>query len=289
MAARHKANVDIRQINRESFWDSVTGWTTVVKHQGLWSDIQTAAVTAFYVDGASRVSAVQNGDQAQDGILTVTFAALSQAEAASSSPTINEFSNTWTLSPVEEEQNIEKHKNYRGLAGIASEKGYLQRLLLAVQEYKNKVANGISVQDATNKDLVFTLSSYITPKGTAAQQTLASELADLTLEGQTTYPIDRYALRNVRVVPGNTDITASHANTREMWSNDNLVSLIGSSDASITQSALIGDISNTFSGTYWLKLAPTIDELNNGRYQIVTEYVNHEEDEFSTFINSKYE
>ncbi len=74
-----------------------------------------------------------------------------------------------------------------------------------------------------------------------------------------------------------------------MWSNDNLVSLIGSSDASITQSALIGDISNTFSGTYWLKLAPTIDELNNGRYQIVTEYVNHEEDEFSTFINSKYE
>ena len=289
MAARLKGDVSIRQIHHDSFWDDVNGWTTVIKYQGLWSHIDAAKTNDFYIEGASKISATQNGDQAQDGVLTVTFPAQSQAEAASSSPTINEFSNTWTLSPVEEEQNIEKHKNYRGLAGIASEKGYLQRLLLAVQEYKNKVANGISVQDATNKDLVFTLSSYITPKGTAAQQTLASELADLVLQGQSTYPTDRYALRNVRVVPGNTDITASHANTREMWSNDNMVSLINSSASSITQRGLIGDISNTFGGTYWLKLAPTIDELNNGRYQIVTEYVNHEEDEFSTFINSKYE
>ena len=289
MAARFKGNVDIRQIHREVVWDNVVGWATVIKWQGKWSDIDTAKTNASYVAGASRVSAVQNGDQAQDGVLTVTFPAQSQAEAASSSPTINEFSNTWTLSAVEEEQNIERHKNYRGLAGIASEKGYLQRLLLAVQEYKNKVANGISVQDATNKDLVFTLSSYITPKGTAAQQTLASELADLILQGQSTYPIDRYALRNVRVVPGNTDIQASHLNTREMWSNDKIVTLINSSSAAITQRGIIGNIANTFSGTYWLKLAPTIDELNNGRYQIVTEYVNHEEDEFSTFINAKYE
>lgn len=288
MAARLKGDISIRQIHRESFWDSVTGWTTVIKYQGLWAAIQTAAITEFYIDGASRVAATQNGDQAQDGILTVTFAAISQTEAASGSPTINEFSNTWTLSAAEEEQNIERHKNYRALSGIFNEKGYLQRIILAVQEYKNRVANGISVASA-DKDLVFLFSSFITPKGTAAQQALAIELSDLILEGQSTFPTDRYALRNVRVVPGNTDITASHTNTREMWSNSNITSLINSGSAAITQSSLIGDIANTFSGTYWLKLAPTIDEMTNGRYQIVTEFINHDADEFSTFLTPKYE
>ena len=288
MPARHKGNVDIRQIHSEQVWDDVNGWTTVVKYQGKWADIQTAAVTAGYVGGASRINVTQNGDQSQDGILTVSFAAFSQAEALSSTPTINEFSNTWTLSAAEEEQTIEKHNNYRALAGITSEEGYLQRILIAVQEYKNKVANGIS-NATTDKDLTFSLASYITKKGTAAQQDLADELADLLLQGQDTYPRDRYALRNVRVVPGNSDITASHVATRQMWSNDNITALISSSASAITQRALIGDIVNTFDGSYWLKLAPTIDELNNGRYQIVTEFINYEADEFSTFIFSKYE
>ena len=293
MAARLKGNINVRQIHRESFWDDVTGWTTVVKWQGLWPHIDLAKTNDFYVEGASKVGAVQNGDQAQDGILTVTFAAISQAEAASSQPTINEFSNTWTLSAVEEERNIEQHKNYRGLASLAGEKGYLQRVLIAVQEYKNRVANGISVP-SPDKDLVFALDQYITKSGSTttisdANQALAVELADLVLEGQSTYATDRFALRNVRVVPGNTDITASHANTREMWSNSNVTSLISSGAAGITQSALIGNIANTFAGTYWLKLAPTIDEMTNGRYQIVTEFINHDEDEFSTFIHPKYE
>lgn len=289
MAARFKGDVDIRQIHREAVWDDITGWTTVIKWQGKWSDIDAAKTNATYTTGATRVSAVQNGDQAQDGILTVTFPASSQAEAESSSPTINEFSNDWTLAAAEEELSIERHKNYRGLAAISSEEGYLQRVLLAVQEYKNKVAAGMATPQSSDKDKVFALSDYLTPKGTPAQRTLAEEMADLILQGQETYGTDRYALRNVRVVPGNTDITASHANTREMWSNDRMVALIGSSSASITQSSLIGNISNTFAGTYWLKLAPTIDQLTGGRYQIVTEFINHAEDEFSTFIHPKYE
>lgn len=286
MAARHKGEVSIRQINRRKAWDDTLGWTTVIKYQGKWDDIDLAAEAEFYVAGASRIEASQNGDQSQDGVLTVTFPAKSQAEANSNAPDVNEFSNTWTLAAAEEEIDLARHERFRGLASISSEKGYLQRVLLSVQEYKNKVANGISVQDATNKDLVFTLSDYVTLKGTATQQTNAQELADLILQGQETEGIDRYALRNVRVVPGNSDITASHVRTREMWSNDRMVSLIASG---ATQSALIGDIASTFSGTYWYKLAPTIDELNNGRYQIVTEFVNFDGDEFNEVLRPIYD
>jgi hypothetical protein len=288
MPARHKGNVSIRQTYREKVWDETLGWTTVIRYHGKWSDIDAAAENATYVNGAARVRAVQNGDQAQDGTLEITFPAKSQADAISTVTSVPEFSNTWTLVPAEEEIEVERHSAFRGLSRIASEEGYVQRILLAIEQYKSKVSTGISAGDS-NKDLAFSLGSYITKKGTAGQWALADELAAILLEGQETEPVDRYALRNVRVVPGNTNITASHANTREMWSNNKMIQLIQSSSASITQRALIGDIAATFSGSYWYKLAPTIDEMTNGRYQIVTEWINYAADEFNETLRPKYE
>lgn len=278
MAAVLKGNLDIRQTHRESTWDDLNGWTTTVKYRGRWSDIQVASETALYVGGASRITATQNGDQAQDGVLVVSFAAKSQAEALSSAPDVNEFSNEWTLGAAEEEIEVWKHQNFRGLARISGESGYVQRILLDIDEWKKKVAAGIT-NNTANKDLNF--SSVITKKGTTAQQALADNLVELLLEGQETEGIDRYSLRNVRVVPGNSDITASHAKTRFMWSNDRMVDLIASG---ATQSALIGDIAGSFAGTYWYKLAPSIESMNNGRYQIVTEWVNFQADEFNEIL-----
>lgn len=284
MAARGKGDLSIRQIHRDLSWDDVNGWTLVLKYRGTWLDIQLAAETDAYVQGAARVNASQNGDQAQDGVLTVTFAAKSQSEAISSDPEVNEFSNTWTLAPAEEEVDVWKHEKFRGLSRISGQKGYLQRLVIDVQEYRNRLASNISTNHATDKDENYT--RRVTPQGTDAQKALADQLADILLEGQDTEPIDRYALRNVRVVPGNTDITASHFKTRHMWSNDRMVSLIASG---ATQSSLIGDISSTFFDTYWYKLAPTIDERTNGRYEIVTEFVNFKAEEFNETLRPIYD
>ena len=283
MAPRLKGDLSIRQIHRDLSWDDVGGWTTTVKYQGKWGDIQVAAETNAYVNGAARINATQNGDQAQDGVLTVTFAAKSQTEAISAAPDVNEFSNTWTLDPAEEEIDVWRHDKFRGLSRISGEPGYLQRLVIDVQEYKNRLASSIA-NNSTDKDENYTRRVSI--KGTPAQQTLANTLATILLEGQETEPVDRYALRNVRVVPGNSDISASHAHTREMWSNDRMLALIASG---ATQNSLIGDIAATFRDSYWYKLAPTINERTNARYEIVTVWINYNADEFNTTLRPIYD
>ena len=283
MAPRLKGDLSIRQIHRDLSWDDVGGWTTTVKYQGKWGDIQVAAETNAYVNGAARINATQNGDQAQDGVLTVTFAAKSQTEAISAAPDVNEFSNTWTLDPAEEEIDVWRHDKFRGLSRISGEPGYLQRLVIDVQEYKNRLASSIA-NNSTDKDENYTRRVSI--KGTPAQQTLANTLATILLEGQETEPVDRYALRNVRVVPGNSDIRASHAHTRSMWSNDRMLALIATG---ATQNSLIGDIAATFRDSYWDKLAPTSNERTNARYEIVTVWINYNADEFNTTLRPIYD
>ena len=288
MAARFKGDVSVRQINSGAKWDNLNGWTRTVKYRGKLADIEAASINNTYVQGASKIDVDQNGDQAQDAILTVTFAARTQQDAINSIPAVNEFSNTWVLSPAEDEVAVERHAAFRGLGRITSEEGLLQRVLVAVQEYRNKVANGIS-NNTSDKDLVFSIGDYITNnKGTVAQQALANELAQILIEGQETEVVDRYALRNSRVVPGNSNLVASHVKSRFMWSNNRIVSLINSSSPGITQRGLIGDISRTLEGTYWYKLAPTIEEMTNGRYQINTEFINYSRDEFNTTLRPIY-
>ncbi len=283
---RYKGNVGIRQIHLETVKNAINGYTTTVKWKGTWSAIYAALDDPFYTDGSANAVATQNGDQAQDGVLTVTFNARSQEDAVSDQPEVDEFSNNWTLVPSTEQIEIHRLPKYQALASL--DNGYIERILLAVEDFRKKVSDGIAATDS-NKDLTFDLDTLITTQGTTDQKNLAKELAQLVLDGYESDERDRYALRNVRTVPGNTSLTANHAHKNEMWSNDRLVSLINSSAASLTQRSIIGDLQNTFDGTYWLKMAPTIDELNSGRFQIVTTFVNYEENEFREELKPKYE
>lgn len=287
MAARFKGNVNIRQVFARSRWNSQTGWTTTVKWEGKWSDINAAKTNTAYTLGASEIEAAQNGDQDQTGTLTVIYPAASKEEAATQFPTTQEFSNTWTFDPASEEVNVEELPKFRPLASIPGEKGYLQRILKAVETYQTEVASAISLKTA-DKDKVFTLGDYITLKGTASQQQHAVELADLILKGQATHPKDRYALKNVRLVPGNTSIVASHLQTQSMWSTERIVELINSTSNPITKKSIIGNISTTFAGQYWLKLAPVIREVGGDKFEIVTHFINHENGEILPEVNPKY-
>ena len=283
---RYKGNVAIRQVHLETVKNAINGYTTTVKWRGTWPAIYAALDDPFYTEGSSNAVAIQNGDQAQDGILTVTFNAKSQDDAISDAPLVDEFSNTWTFVPSSEQIEVHRLPKYQVLAGLSA--GYIDRILLAVEDYRKKVSDGIAAADS-NKDLAFDLDTLITTQGTTAQKDLAKELAQLILDGHEADERDRYALRNVRTVPGNTSLTANHAHKNEMWSTDRLIALINSSADSITQRSIIGDLQNTFDGTYWLKMAPSIDELNSGRFQIATTFVNYEENEFREELKPKYE
>lgn len=281
--ARLKGSLGVRQVSYVRDRDRTNGDTVTIKYRGLLPLIQAAQDNDFYTEGAARSTVTQNGDSEQDAILTVVFSAASQDDAINEQPAVNEFSNTWTFAPQREQIDVWTLPKYRDLADIES--GYLERIQQAVDEYKRQVASGITNQDA-NKDLVFTLSNFITLKGTAEQIVTASELSSLLLAGKVTAERDRAALRNVRVVPGNSSLTADQSWVNYMWTNERLIGLVNSSGSAITQRALIGDLSNSFDGSYWFKTRPEINEMTNNRFEIITEWINYESQEFETTVNS---
>ena len=280
MTVKWKGSAAIQLQRVESRWTWQRGWETVYIYHGEKSLIAAAATKTAYVQYATAVDVVPDRNTSE---LRVTFASVDNSQPDQ----YTEDSNVWTFTPYQIQKNIEEHPRYVGLADIASEDGYLQRILLAVEDFKTTVATGISAGN-TDADKVFALSDYITLKGTAAQQSLANELAGLVIRGHTTYDVTKYTLQNVKVVPPNTNLTVSHFQTGSQWSTARVIDLIASGTPSVTQSSIVGDLIGTFPSDKWLKQAPSIREINNGKFEIITEFLNVGSDELPTQIYPDY-
>lgn len=284
---RYKGTVGVRQVHYSREQDEINGWVTTVKYHGTFESILLAQENDFYVEGATRTRVTQAGDSEQDAYLTVIFNAKSQDDAATDQPDVDEFSNAWTFGQAREQVELQRLPKYQVLEDV--EKGYLERVLQAVEAYKGRVSAAMASNPPTaDKDLEFSLLDYMDPPGTTDQITLADELADILVAGQTVGERDRYVIRNVRVVPGNSSLTADHFNVNKMWSNENLVAAVNSTSAAITQRNLIGDLHRFFDGTYWFKGAPQITEMTNGRYEIISEFINYDPEEPEVTINDQY-
>lgn len=286
MTAVWKGSTAIRLQRIERNWTRERGWSSVYVYVGEWSLIEAAKTNSLYINYASDIQATQDRNL---GELRVTFASTDNSE-----PDLNvEQSNTWTFQPYTIQRNLEEHPRYVGLADIASEGGFLQRILLAVERYRDKVATGISAGDS-DRNLVFSLGDYITYTNaensniSTANEALAEELADLLVRGHTTYDVTKYTLRNVKVVPPNTNLTVDHYKTGNQWSTGRVVDLILSGPPTVTQSAIIGDVFNTFLNDKWLKQAPSIVERNDGKFEISTEFLNVGSDELPSQIYPNY-
>jgi len=297
MTVKWKGTTAIQLQRVESRWTWQRGWETVYIYSGEKSLIAAAATNNAYVQYATAVDVVPDRNTSE---LRVTFASIDNSQPDQ----YTEDSNVWTFTPYQIQKNIEEHPRYVGLADFSGEKGFIQRILLAVEQYKNDVATGISAKN-TNADRVFYLfnkaadyttavaDGYISRLGTAgspqaALNLLAEELADLLVRGHTTYDVTKYTLQNVKVVPPNTNLTVSHLQTGSQWSTARVIDLIASGTPSVTQSSIVGDLIGTFPSDKWLKQAPSIREINNGKFEIITEFLNVGSDELPTQIYPDY-
>lgn len=296
MTVRFKGSTAIQLQRVESKWTSQRGWEAVYVYVGPKALISAAATNSAYVQYATSVDVVPDRNISE---LRVTFANIDNSQPDQ----YTELSNTWTFQPYTIQRNLEEHPRYVGLADYSGEKGFLQRILLAVEQYKSDVQTGISAGN-TDKDKVFYLfdtqddyttaqDGYIGRLGTAGSpedslNSLAEELADLILRGHSTYDITKYTLRNVRVVPPNTNLTVDHFRTGYQWGTPRIIEQIAAGTPSVTRSSLVGDLLNTFPTDKWLKQAPTINETNSGKFEIVTEWLNVGTDELPTQIYPNY-
>ena len=286
MSARWKGSTAVQLQRVESKWTSQRGWEAVYIYVGPKALISAAATNSAYVQYATSVDVVPDRNLSE---LRVTFANIDNSQPDQ----YTEESSLWTFEPMSIEKNTEQNPKYTPLGNISARAGLVKRILLAIKEYENEVATGISLQNS-DKDKNFDLNNYITYKNaddseiSASNESLAEEMAGLIVNGHDTYPSGKYILKNVKVVPPNTAMSVNHFKTLFQWGTDRVVNLIASSPPSITNAGIIGNLIDVFPNERWLKLPPTIYSTNNGKFEIITEFQQQGQYELPYQLNPWY-
>jgi hypothetical protein len=298
--------LSIENIQRQ--WTETNGWESTYSYKGPWSVIEAAALDSAYVGNAARIDVRQEaGDY---GVLQVVFS--SPDNQIITTPTTEPETDTWTFAPYEVQRNAWESPYFSTL-DFPEDPGHKMKVVEGVEAYRNKVraemeARAIKASEngsSTPNDNAFELRSfmkyqttesisyYVAPSYstftfTSAIQDKSEELANMLLAGKETYNDDKYTLRNTRVVPANTLLKASTWRKGYQWTTNRLVDLILAQKTAVTKYSICGELLLDFAGTYWLKKAPTITELYNGKFEIASEFINMEAGELPTEFHPIY-
>lgn len=292
MSLHFKGTTNLVVENIQRTYSSTSGWESVYVYKGLWSVIEAAKTNNAYVANASRVEAQQ--EPGGYGTLSVTFSSIDNE--TSYEATDEPETDVWTFSPFEVQRNLWESPYYSTLKFV-DDPGHIQKIITSIESYNTKTKTqmdaGTRVADPYDVD-VFMYGANgdtnpIIPLVYSAEiQTKTRQLAHRLAEGTDTYSADKYALRNTRIVPANTLLSANTFRTGWQWSNNRLVDFILSQRTEVTKFAICGELLVDFAGTYWLKKAPTMAELTNGKIEISSEFINMQALELPTELYPVY-
>lgn len=280
MSLHFKGTTALTVENVRRQWSEANGWESVYTYKGPWSAIDAAALNTAYVGNASRIDVRQEpGDY---GVLEVAFASIDNTTA--STTTADADTDNWTFQPYKVQRNVWEHDYFDDLdAKVANGTTAIkQRVITAVDAYKAKAQANMEAGSAFNDS--FDIDDYTTLTNPSTQRTKAIDLAQFLLFNKETYEASKYSLRNSLIVPANSSLFLSHYRTGYQWTTNRLVDLILTQKTDVTKYAICGDLLATFQGTYWLKEAPSINELNGGKFEIVQEFTNYISGELSYLL-----
>jgi len=280
MSLHFKGTTALTVENVRRQWSEANGWESVYTYKGPWSAIDAAALNTAYVGNASRIDVRQEpGDY---GVLEVAFASIDNTTA--STTTADADTDNWTFQPYKVQRNVWEHDYFDDLdAKVANGTTAIkQRVITAVDAYKAKAQANMEAGSAFNDS--FDIDAYTTLTNPSTQRTKAIDLAQFLLFNKDTYETSKYSLRNSLIVPANSSLFLSHYRTGYQWTTNRLVDLILTQKTDVTKYAICGDLLATFQGTYWLKEAPSINELNGGKFEIVQEFTNYISGELSYLL-----
>lgn len=219
----------------------------VVFYEGTWAGVEAASVDLNYVQGAIDIDIDEApGDNA---MLAVTFA---RWETPIPGTDENLLSSQWSIPETQEQVDIFDHPNSRALE--TAHKGWLRIIEEEVDAYV----------EGDDTDSPFELSEAA-QLGTPSQNTLAQQLADDLLRGVRHYLIEPYILRNSRIVPPDSSLTANHVDVGKMFTLAQLQAHVFSTLGEEIPSSLIGALP---SDGYWRKRKPSVTQQANGNWQI---------------------
>lgn len=280
MSLHFKGTTALTVENVRRQWSEANGWESVYTYKGPWSAIDAAALNTAYVGNASRIDVRQ--EPGNYGVLEVAFASIDNTTA--STTTADADTDNWTFQPYKVQRNVWEHDYFDDLdATIANGSTAIkQRIISAVDAYKAKAQ--AAMEAGSKFDDSFDVDAYTTLTNPSTQRTKAIDLAQLLLFNKETYEASKYSLRNSLIVPANSSLFLSHYRTGYQWTTNRLVDLILTQKTDVTKYAICGDLLATFQGTYWLKEAPSINELNGGKFEIVQEFTNYISGELSYLL-----
>jgi len=280
MSLHFKGTTALTVENVRRQWSEANGWESVYTYKGPWSAIDAAALNTAYVGNASRIDVRQ--EPGNYGVLEVAFASIDNTTA--STTTADADTDNWTFQPYKVQRNVWEHDYFDDLdATIANGSTAIkQRIISAVDAYKAKAQ--AAMEAGSKFDDSFDVDAYTTLTNPSTQRTKAIDLAQLLLFNKDTYETSKYSLRNSLIVPANSSLFLSHYRTGYQWTTNRLVDLILTQKTDVTKYAICGDLLATFQGTYWLKEAPSINELNGGKFEIVQEFTNYISGELSYLL-----
>lgn len=280
MSLHFKGTTALTVENVRRQWSEANGWESVYTYKGPWSAIDAAALNTAYVGNASRIDVRQ--EPGNYGVLEVAFASIDNTTA--STTTADADTDNWTFQPYKVQRNVWEHDYFDDLdAKVANGTTAIkQRVITAVDAYKAKAQANMEAGSAFNDS--FDIDAYTTLTNPSTQRTKAIDLAQFLLFNKDTYETSKYSLRNSLIVPANSSLFLSHYRTGYQWTTNRLVDLILTQKTDVTKYAICGDLLATFQGTYWLKEAPSINELNGGKFEIVQEFTNYISGELSYLL-----
>lgn len=280
MSLHFKGTTALTVENIRRQWSEANGWESVYTYKGPWSAIDAAALNTAYVGNASRIDVRQ--EPGNYGVLEVAFASIDNTTA--STTTADADTDNWTFQPYKVQRNVWEHDYFDDLdATIANGSTAIkQRIISAVDAYKAKAQ--AAMEAGSKFDDSFDVDAYTTLTNPSTERTKAIDLAQLLLFNKETYEASKYSLRNSLIVPANSSLFLSHYRTGYQWTTNRLVDLILTQKTDVTKYAICGDLLATFQGTYWLKEAPSINELNGGKFEIVQEFTNYISGELSYLL-----
>jgi len=283
MSLHFKGTTALTVENVRRQWSEANGWESVYTYKGPWSAIDAAALNTAYVGNASRIDVRQ--EPGNYGVLEVAFASIDNTTA--STTTADADTDNWTFQPYKVQRNVWEHDYFDDLDETATNgsKAFKQRVITAVEAYRNKASADMEAGSTFDTD--FVLQTYIDTTASSMSPTQITKAIDLTrlmLANKDTYETSKYSLRNSLIVPANSSLFLSHYRTGYQWTTNRLVDLILTQKTDVTKYAICGDLLATFQGTYWLKEAPSINELNGGKFEIVQEFTNYISGELSYLL-----
>lgn len=268
-------------------WDSTSGYTTTRIWIGKKESVEQ--FSSGYINdsaGNSIAAGYTSSAISYDGpiaTLHVTYPATSFGSSSSSTsgqmPTASDIaaatlSSQWYLDGNDLEKDLFNLPKMLAIANAMPNSGLAQWR----KDFDTHLASRTDPDDVP-----MGVASMYSGTGTVKGMTEAQQAAYVKgiytsmIRGVEFFTVSQYVLRNIKVVPPTTNQSPSHSNVGKMFAHSLMTATTGNGQS--VPSALLSGVSDG----YWLKRTPSVQQQQNGFFQISTEFWYTEEYESNIY------